>query len=115
MPDGALHACTRPGCKRLLAAGERCPDHSKPWAWRDPTKTTTERGYGHDWPKRRARILDRDQHHCLPCLRRGVSRRAFHVDHIVPKSQGGSDDDTNLQSVCPQCHLAKSAAERRRG
>jgi 5-methylcytosine-specific restriction protein A len=32
-------------------------------------------------------------------------------DHIVPRDQGGSDDWSNLQSLCKPCHAAKTAAE----
>ena len=31
-----------------------------------------------------------------------------HIDHIIPKSRGGSDDDSNLQLAHAQCNLAKS-------
>ena len=31
-----------------------------------------------------------------------------HIDHIIPKSRGGSDDDANLQLAHAQCNLAKS-------
>lgn len=34
------------------------------------------------------------------------------VDHIIPLSEGGSDEDSNKQSLCIPCHRAKSAAER---
>ncbi len=33
------------------------------------------------------------------------------VDHIIPKAAGGTDDDDNLESLCGDCHDAKSAAE----
>jgi hypothetical protein len=29
------------------------------------------------------------------------------VDHIVPRNQGGSDDLSNLQSLCFRCNAAK--------
>lgn len=32
----------------------------------------------------------------------------FHVEHIVPKSAGGSDDPDNLAWACPACNLTKS-------
>ena len=115
MPDGALHACTYPRCPRLLGVGELCPDHQPRWAWRDPTLTTTQRGYGREWQLRRARILKRDGYVCQPCQREGRSIRATSVDHIVPKSQDGTDNDANLEACCEPHHLAKSARERRRG
>jgi 5-methylcytosine-specific restriction endonuclease McrA len=33
------------------------------------------------------------------------------VDHIVPKKQGGTDDESNLQSLCKPHHSAKTARE----
>jgi 5-methylcytosine-specific restriction protein A len=37
------------------------------------------------------------------------------VDHIVPKAEGGNDDEGNLQTICRACHAAKTADEARRG
>ena len=34
-------------------------------------------------------------------------QRALEVDHIVPKNHGGSDDFSNLQSLCFRCNAAK--------
>lgn len=32
----------------------------------------------------------------------------FHVEHIVPRSLGGSDDLDNLAWACPGCNLTKA-------
>jgi 5-methylcytosine-specific restriction protein A len=34
-----------------------------------------------------------------------------HVDHIVPKAHGGTDDSGNLQTLCRSCHSSKTATE----
>jgi len=34
----------------------------------------------------------------------------LHVDHVLPKSRGGTDDALNLQSLCADCNLSKSNA-----
>ena len=48
------------------------------------------------------RIRARDRHCCqVP----GCSRRAVHAHHIIPRSQGGTDDDWNLVSLCAAHHL----------
>lgn len=33
--------------------------------------------------------------------------RALEVDHIVPRSQGGSNDLSNLQALCSLCNVQK--------
>jgi hypothetical protein len=48
------------------------------------------------------RIRIRDGHCCkVP----GCSRPSVHAHHIIPKSQGGTDDDWNLVSLCASHHL----------
>ncbi|MEG9303316.1 HNH endonuclease signature motif containing protein [Psychrobacter celer] len=36
---------------------------------------------------------------------------ATDVDHIINKAKGGSDDPSNLQSLCRKCHRSKTANE----
>jgi 5-methylcytosine-specific restriction enzyme A len=80
----------------------------KPWAH---SGSRHDRGYGSAWVKTRARILERDDYLCQPCLRNGRVTPATEVDHIKPKADGGSDDDDNLQSICHACHVTKTEQE----
>jgi hypothetical protein len=49
-----------------------------------------------------ARIRERDRHLCqVP----GCSRPAVHAHHLRLRSQGGSDDEWNLISLCAAHHL----------
>lgn len=61
---------------------------------------------GRPWRRVRAAILVRDHYVCQVC---GVI--AEEVDHIVPRSQGGSDDPSNLRAICVPCHEKKSREE----
>lgn len=47
---------------------------------------------------------------CGECYGWGISRLPMDVDidHIVPVSQGGWDDEANLQILCPSCHAFKT-------
>jgi diadenosine tetraphosphate (Ap4A) HIT family hydrolase len=54
----------------------------------------------------RYEVLKRAKFRCELC---GVSadEKALEVDHIVPRSKGGSDDEANLQALCYSCNAMK--------
>ena len=63
------------------------------------------------WAKLRRLALDRDGWRCRQCGKPG----RLEVDHIMPLSQGGAALDLDgLQTLCRDCHLAKSSVERNR-
>jgi 5-methylcytosine-specific restriction protein A len=67
-----------------------------------------------DWPIICLRILLRDHHRCQHVREdtgRKCGRRASSVDHITPHSQGGTDDDSNLQALCDWHHGRKTGIE----
>ncbi len=39
----------------------------------------------------------------------GCGEPAKVVDHIIPKTLGGTDEESNLQSICERCHNRKTA------
>jgi 5-methylcytosine-specific restriction endonuclease McrA len=46
---------------------------------------------------------------CEYCrMHQSLQGAAFHVEHIVPLSLGGTDDVDNLAWACPGCNLKKS-------
>lgn len=55
--------------------------------------------YGYDNIK--AYILTRDNYTCQCCK---TKKGTLHVHHIVYRSQGGSDDTSNLVTLCENCH-----------
>ncbi|WP_142461836.1 HNH endonuclease signature motif containing protein [Klebsiella spallanzanii] len=60
----------------------------------------------------RPMVLDRDKHLCQECLRNGMYTPTETVVHIKPKAHGGTDDLSNLESICRDCHKAKTARDR---
>jgi hypothetical protein len=57
----------------------------------------------------RKSIFDRDGGRCQYCRLTQIGQASvFHVNHIVPKSNGGLTHETNLALQCPHCSLHKS-------
>jgi len=55
----------------------------------------------------RHEVFKRDNYKCVEC---GATKETaiLHVDHIIPKSEGGTDELDNLQTLCEKCNIAKS-------
>lgn len=63
---------------------------------------------GMNWIRQdlRLAIYLRDNHTCVFCLRTRDQCRMT-LDHVVPRSQGGSNDSYNLVTACLDCNMAK--------
>lgn len=70
---------------------------------------------GRPWRRLRESILSRDNYlcQCEECQSKGLFTLANEVDHIIPKSQGGTDDIDNLRSINKKCHEKKTNREKR--
>jgi len=55
-------------------------------------------------PEVRTRILSRDNYKCMLC----GSTETLTIDHIISIFRGGTDDDTNLQTLCNHCNAGKA-------
>jgi len=57
--------------------------------------------------KLRHEVFKRDDYTCVEC---GKSKTeiTLHADHVLPVSQGGTDELSNLQTLCRDCNLTKS-------
>jgi 5-methylcytosine-specific restriction protein A len=65
-----------------------------------------EKGSTYSWRRVRSAVLTRDGQQCKLQLP-GCTGRATHVDHIVPKSKGGTDHPSNLRASCQHCNLRR--------
>ncbi len=52
----------------------------------------------------RAYVLARDNYACVYCDKKGVP---FNLDHVAPRSKGGSNRVSNLVCACISCNIAK--------
>ncbi len=54
------------------------------------------------WINLAKEIRTRDNYTCQKCGLHG-----WHVHHIIPKGMGGSDDPSNLETLCEECHRSQ--------
>ena len=92
---------------------DRIPTFRPPWVNRRPKRDHVKRdqvaaGYHRRaWKLARQEALTRDHWQCQTCGRVVTGRQA-HVDHIIPKSAGGTDHLDNLRTLCVSCHSSKT-------
>lgn len=62
--------------------------------------------------KTKPRILKRDNYRCKRCRNKFDAIR-LSVHHIIPRDEGGSNEDSNLITLCVKCHDIIEAKEYR--
>jgi len=114
MPRKPKRPCSYPGCPNLVE-GQYCEEHKKlvdeqynKYGRDDFSKSFYK---GEMWLLVKKKHLDKSPF-CVECLKNGVRKKARIVDHIIPMKEGGAAyDESNLQSLCWECHSRKSAKE----
>ena len=107
-----LRECYHPGC-RTLTRGTYCPQHealhgSRGGRDRDRLRgNSAARGYGSRHRRLRDALL-RDHPFCQwpNCNALATVR-----DHVVPLSEGGSDEPSNTQALCEEHHAEKTQCD----
>lgn len=56
----------------------------------------------------RHEVFKRDNYTCVECGATKEDGAKLHIDHIIPVSKGGTDELSNLQTLCDKCNLNKS-------
>lgn len=59
--------------------------------------------YGIRW-----QVFERDDFRCVACGKSAHDGVLLHVDHIIPRSKGGTNTIDNYQTLCNECNLGKS-------
>ena len=73
-------------------------------------------GYGGTREKRnvtglmKKKVAASQQWRCGHC--KSTLDETFQVDHVLALFNGGSNDESNLVALCPNCHAKKTMAER---
>ncbi|TQI67359.1 5-methylcytosine-specific restriction protein A [Clostridium sp. KNHs216] len=106
MPYKPKRPCAYPGCGRLAISGQYCVEHQKQTDshynhfQREPE---TNKRYGRTWKRIRDRFI-KAHPLCEACKKSGRLTPAEEVHHILPLSQGGTNDVHNLMALCKACH-----------
>ncbi len=112
--DGARRRTEARRAGRCVECAATLPSHRSPYC----SRRCQWRFHGHYfWDSARSYTLLRDRYTCQICGRRRRARE-LDVDHIVEIAAGGAAlEYSNLQTVCRDCHRAKTRrflSERRR-
>jgi len=100
--------CSDPNCPNP----QPCPDHKrKPWQGSRRTERLRKRS-GSRQQKLRRFVLARDELTCHVCGCQFLEAQLIN-DHVIPLSEGGADDVTNMAACCIPDHDAKTQAEAR--
>lgn len=105
MPRMAKRPCAWPGCPNLTD-GRYCDVHAKraekvtDGFTREPDKRAR---YGRAWKKARDAYATAHPF-CERCYAQGRMTPLDEVHHIVPVREGGTDEESNLMSLCRSCH-----------
>lgn len=76
-----------------------------------PASAKDLRAKSHDTTKKlRFRIFMRDGFKCRYCGR-SPPEVELHLDHVVPLSRGGTDDESNLCAACQACNAGKGNSD----
>lgn len=120
-----------PHCGRTVPAGSRCPCRPRPK--RKPTPGDATRGEREPWRRAyateeyraaRQRAIARTRGRCSDCGRVcawfdggrwRTSGMGGEVDHVKALSEGGGNDERNLELRCRSCHRRRDERRRRSG
>lgn len=75
--------------------------------------TSTRRRDPSNWKAIKQLVAERDNHQCQDYMRDGTPcpDQGTECDHIIPLSQGGTDNLDNLRMLCKWHHARKTARE----
>ena len=116
MPAKPSRYC--PKCKTVH--DKECPKSN--WKNRKNNGSYGQGRGGRPWRRKRKAVMERDLYLCQMCRSNNVltsvdlhGPNAGICDHRIPKCEGGTDDDSNLQTLCKKCSEIKTLQESQRG
>ncbi|MCC8073684.1 MAG: HNH endonuclease [Clostridiales bacterium] len=105
MPKMPKKPCSYPGCPRLTS-DTYCEEHSKLISQqyeRNGRDSHHGKRYGRNWHKIRKAYVNAHPL-CERCAENGRYVKVEEVHHIKPLADGGTNEESNLMSLCRKCH-----------
>lgn len=96
-----LRACIRCGTP---SPESYCPEH-KLAPWQSSRRRELMGMSGGAWDTLRRKVLARDQRCCYLCDQAGGEQ--LEVDHLIPVTEGGGNELTNLATCHASCHARR--------
>ncbi|HTW56110.1 MAG TPA: HNH endonuclease signature motif containing protein [Thermoplasmata archaeon] len=105
--DGARRRAEARRSARCVECAAALPTHRTPYC----SRRCRWKFHGHYfWDSARSFVMLRDRYTCQVCHVRRRARQ-LDVDHIVEIARGGAAlEYSNLQTICRECHRAKTQA-----
>ena len=107
--------CRKIGCPELVHSrykGGYCDKHQdERTGWKRSKRNQKAGLTGRPWRRLRDEVMSRDDYVCQECARNGRLTPATEVDHIINIASGGTDNMTNLEAICSNCHKIKTQNE----
>ena len=105
MPRRPQRPCSFPGCPNRCD-GQYCEEHAKQMNHRYNKfvrSADSNKKYGRAWREMRKRYAAAHPL-CEMCLKEGQLTPVEEVHHIIPLADGGTNEESNLMSLCRSCH-----------
>lgn len=105
MPHQFKKPCKYPGCPNLTF-NTYCEKHQKEhdaYYNKNVRAPDVRKKYGCHWKRVRDRYV-KTHPLCEMCLKEGKLTPVEEVHHIIPVNRGGTNDESNLMSLCRSCH-----------
>lgn len=95
--------CAKAGCNNHQPC--KTKGHQRGWSNPGPNY----RPLPSNWESLIKQVKARDNYRCVLC----GSRKQLEIDHVVPRSAGGTDQISNLRTLCKKDHKEKTRDDAR--
>lgn len=101
----AYRAANKEKCKAAISAWAKANPEARLIYRENRRAKENGRKLSTDLPKK---LFELQRGRCA-CCKSDLKKTKYHLDHKMPLSKGGANDDPNIQLLCPTCNSEKGA------